>query len=251
MPPIHTRQVVAGSSRRYTTDLAARKPDDRNGGCNGAEPIIVERAQYRDVPAMARNAIQAIKEAHDPLENYMTDTPDRSEGKWKDHVEFIIQCCWWTSHPPPGDQAGSPLDKIFNGFIGIINHATWSKQQTKRRAEFSDKLRKAIRSSFGDRLKDMFYITSVATAPAKQRRGYASMLMRMACAMADEINCATWLVVGNVRMNNAFYVRFGFVTVARILLGEDDPDWTEEPVPVDVMIREAPSSAWNEKTAMV
>ncbi|KAJ3551475.1 hypothetical protein NM688_g4681 [Phlebia brevispora] len=74
----------------------------------------------------------------------------------------------------------------------------------QRHAEFSDKIREAIRSSFGDGLKSMFYITIVATAPAKQRRGYASTLMRIACATADETTCVTWLVLGNVCMNSAF-----------------------------------------------
>lgn len=40
---------------------------------------------------------------------------------------------------------------------------------------------------------------------------------------------------GNVQANEGFYNLFGYVTVCRFFLGDDNPDWTEPPVPIDVV----------------
>ncbi|KAJ3539695.1 hypothetical protein NM688_g6329 [Phlebia brevispora] len=270
MPPIHVSQLVPCSSRIYATDVAAQESDRDPENAN-VEPVVPEPMQYRDVPAVVRMIAQAAEEMYDPLEHYMNDTPDKGDAKWKENVAYMTQYYHWTkwaydkkawtinhdhtdrrsSTPPPKDKADSPLDKMLDGIADYAMASTRTKQQTKRFEEFLEKIRKAVRSSCGDRLQDMFYISGVATAPAKQRRGYASTLMRMACTMADERNSATWLVVGNVPANNAFYAAFGFVTVAQTLLGDEDPDWTEDPVPVDVMVREPSSAAWKEKAELV
>lgn len=58
-----------------------------------------------------------------------------------------------------------------------------TREPLQRREEFSTKVHKAVQDSVGDRKQNMFYVSGVATAPAKQHRGYASALMRMAADM--------------------------------------------------------------------
>ncbi|KAJ8456667.1 hypothetical protein ONZ45_g18630 [Pleurotus djamor] len=56
--------------------------------------------------------------------------------------------------------------------------------------------------------------------------------------MADASSQASYLYSCNVAANTKFYMSHGFLPVADILAGDDDPEWDEPPVVVQLMVRE-------------
>lgn len=87
-------------------------------------------------------------------------------------------------------------------------------------------------------------------------RGYASSLINMLTAevrctelesqmyteassvgQADRQGRASWLLSSNPKDNRALYNSLGFWTVAEYLLGEDDTEWKEKPVKMDIVSR--------------
>jgi hypothetical protein len=51
---------------------------------------------------------------------------------------------------------------------------------------------------------------------------------------ADAHGRASWLLSSNIN-NTGFYNSFGYITQAEIILGDDDPDWTEPPFVVTLV----------------
>lgn len=105
------------------------------------------------------------------------------------------------------------------------------------------------RKVFGERLKDMVYLSSLATYPPKQGRGYGSALVQHVVAQvsvvvngmhflmnfvgsygqAEAQGRATWLISSNVA-NRGFYEFNGFSVVGDIVLGDDNSTWHAPPV---------------------
>lgn len=101
----------------------------------------------------------------------------------------------------------------------------------------------------------MINLTNLATVPEKQGRGYGTALVRHVTAQvplhlirysiarfahkdslwqADVQQCSTWLTSSNV-VNTKFYESCGFLTVAEILLGDNNPMWGKPPIVVPVV----------------
>ncbi|KAI0089124.1 hypothetical protein BDY19DRAFT_125776 [Irpex rosettiformis] len=139
----------------------------------------------------------------------------------------------------PPNQAEDDIDKVVNAlmpFFGGVMSQMLSPQQKKRGATFSKAFREAL-ESVGERRKEMFELSGLATRPAMQGRGYGSALVRLVTDIADAEGRATWLGSSNV-VNTGFYEYLGFRIVESITLGESDPTWNEDPIVVNLMIRE-------------
>ncbi|KZT73057.1 hypothetical protein DAEQUDRAFT_504632 [Daedalea quercina L-15889] len=111
-----------------------------------------------------------------------------------------------------------------------------SKEQRKRAGEMNEKYELALREAFGSDILRMSYVRVLATSPQKQGRGYGSALMAAVNTKADSLGCASWLLSSNVA-NTAFYESCGFVGVKEIMIGDDNPTWTQPPFPILIMVR--------------
>ncbi|GJE95595.1 GNAT family N-acetyltransferase [Phanerochaete sordida] len=138
-------------------------------------------------------------------------------------------------------QKRRPLSKFFSpiyrSLVRGIRGVYQNKEQNKRSKEFVGKMEKAIEDTIGDRLAEMFEVSSLVTAPAYRRRGYATALVHVATDAADARGAPTWLASSNT-VNRGFYHSLGFATVATFYLGTDNPAWKAPPVPIDIMVRE-------------
>lgn len=117
---------------------------------------------------------------------------------------------------------------------------------TQRHSEFVEKHRRAMKEVLGNCTEEVIRLQILATAPARQGRGYASQLVNivtgivsrtlrymlqtlMTNAQADSQGRLTTLTSSN-SANTGFYNFLGFVEKGRIVLGENNPSWKKEPI---------------------
>lgn len=112
-----------------------------------------------------------------------------------------------------------------------------TREQRKREREFHRKMNPVIAEKIGHRKNSMIFVPLVFTAPESQGHGYASALLRKIGHIADLSDRACWLQSSNTA-NEPFYNSHGFVTVGETLLGDDNPRWDGDPIPVQLMVRE-------------
>ena len=62
-----------------------------------------------------------------------------------------------------------------------------SNPVSQRKREFGSKVGQMLKASFGDQIAGMLEIRGLATAPDKRRRGYATILMRLAHEMVGRL----------------------------------------------------------------
>ncbi|KAI0375743.1 hypothetical protein BV20DRAFT_932980, partial [Pilatotrama ljubarskyi] len=110
-----------------------------------------------------------------------------------------------------------------------------------RKTEFRGLVRSLSQDAFGEHLKDMYDLQMLATAPEAQGQGYGSALVTGVTDMADAEGRDVWVISGDAYK---FYERLGFVVVRKAVLGGDNPDWHEEPIPVYVVSSLAASRAF-------
>ncbi|KAH9928719.1 uncharacterized protein B0H18DRAFT_246859 [Fomitopsis serialis] len=224
--------------------------------------VKVERARYADVPRIQQMAQDAYED--DPLRNYLRNTPDAKKPPvaprrdrlyiWRlmaylelgfhihYHAAFPVEhgdAYVTIGHPSPGRTKSAVLRMLSRVTNGVLNR-TNTPEQRKRWEEFEDKIAAASKDAFGDELRRMLHVLNLAVAPRHQGKGYGYALMALANAQADEIRCASWLLSSNV-INTPFYESCGFVVVKEVLLGEDNPTWTERPFAILIMMRAARS----------
>ncbi|KAI0787037.1 hypothetical protein BC629DRAFT_488876 [Irpex lacteus] len=99
----------------------------------------------------------------------------------------------------------------------------------KRRIIYERKTKELVEVTLGPRLNDMYNLSILATHPRKQRRGYASSLVREVLRLADAEGRDTWVLSSNTA-NNKFYASLGFATQTELVLGRDDATWSDLPV---------------------
>ncbi|EKM52805.1 uncharacterized protein PHACADRAFT_186867 [Phanerochaete carnosa HHB-10118-sp] len=234
------------------------------------EEVTPQLMQYKDVP----KAYEVLKKstASDPSDRYMCNTPDNHKKTklWKAgrkaaiylHFYKIVydKTAWTINHGESlvnlGDptRKESPLDKLINFLFvrltGGIRELTRSEEQRKRFNEFMSKASSTAKEVLGDKISQMIEVDSLATAPERQGRGYASTLVRLATDLGDARGVQSWLLSSNTA-NRGFFHELGFEIVATFYLGDDNPTWTEQPIPVDIMAREpkGASGSMNEKAA--
>ncbi|KAK7695767.1 hypothetical protein QCA50_000404 [Cerrena zonata] len=96
----------------------------------------------------------------------------------------------------------------------------------------------ASRQVLGEKRKWMLQLDIVATICIRQHRGYGSALVKVLIDKSDLESRGVWLVSSNVEENTRFYNSLGFRTVTTIFVGDSNPLWQEQPVPIAIMVRE-------------
>ncbi|KAI0953478.1 hypothetical protein AcW1_007684 [Taiwanofungus camphoratus] len=211
---------------------------------------IVEPLKYADIS----NAVHTIIEANksDPLISYLLKTPDTTKSiKGRIRLDVYLRIAYGVHKHTVftidhGDAivfyalSRRPKQRLFDRISSAIEKAITklmiSKEQNIRRQEWSEKLDATVKEALGDEFDSMINLTNLATVPEKQGRGYGTALVRHVTAQADVQQCSTWLTSSNVA-NTKFYESCGFLTVAEILLGDNNPMWGKPPIVVPVMVR--------------
>ncbi|KLO18064.1 hypothetical protein SCHPADRAFT_900056 [Schizopora paradoxa] len=152
--------------------------------------------------------------------------------------------------PTPGKRhdGNKRLDKIISKISSVIGAIIVPKtpEQKRRAKERTEKFHSLVKSALGDRELEMLSVNALATTPECQRRGYGGALVDYITQKADEQGRSTYLLSSNP-INEPFYVKHGFVEVAAVVLGDDDPSWTQKPIRIPLMVREYADHNTNEK----
>ncbi|GJE95587.1 GNAT family N-acetyltransferase [Phanerochaete sordida] len=212
--------------------------------------------QIRDVPKVFDTTKRA--NIDDPLNRYIKDTPDGGKpsgartaaGRAVMYLSYSNEAhekiSWTINHGESYLRLGDPLHKksrlarVVERVVGVLLVGLLTAEQKKRHGEFLRKLRAALEELFGDELERMVELTSIATAPERQGRGYASALVHIVTDLADARGVDSWVVSSNTA-NRGFYGSFGYKLARTIYLGGDDPTWEKPPVAVDIMVRKPKS----------
>ncbi|KAI0700764.1 hypothetical protein BC835DRAFT_363837 [Cytidiella melzeri] len=191
-------------------------------------------------------AIQLCEDAfeEDPLQHYLSNTPNAEDERryrqfWHNHLSgymrpFTDGGAAWTTEDFGAVLLYSPVKQL------DVEHGSMltglSEEQRRRLDEWLKTSERVADETLGTSRKDMAYIATLATAPAQQGRGYASALVKMVVDEADAQGRMTWLMSSNIA-NTGFYNDHGFITKAKIILGQDNPTWDRPPVVICLMVR--------------
>jgi len=223
--------------------------------------VDVEPLKHKDVPHAYRSLQNAF--VGDPLKEYMDDVPDKPKNspfrrKAMDYLTQVVLhrqvdssnkvlftvdsgAAVLSANPAPASLPGQSIDKfidsIFGSLISLGAGYILSPEQRKRDHEFATKADDLAKQSFGERLNEMWMIGMLCTEPESQGKGFGGALVEAITAMADAEGRATILFSSKVA-NVGFYGLHGFVRVADVLLGDDNPTWKGAPVCVPLMVRE-------------
>ncbi|GJE95596.1 GNAT family N-acetyltransferase [Phanerochaete sordida] len=217
------------------------------------ETVVPRPMQYRDISTVYDTTRRASVD--DPLNRFLKYYPDSTRrfdvhgaaqgalmylsfaGEVRERVSWTIGR--GESYLRIGDPSHKTgiLTKLIERVVGLLMGLLLTSEQKTRRAEWARKLEEATKAALGDDATRMVELTSVATAPERQGRGYASALVRLVTALADARGVGSWLVSSNVA-NRGFYAAFGYKVARTLYLGDEDPTWTLPPVPIDIMVRE-------------
>lgn len=124
-----------------------------------------------------------------------------------------------------------------------------------------NKKMQAARKAAGIDGRTMMMIGTVATLPAKQGRGYGTLLCNLVTEdvsisyqlrlfleltliglQADRRSLRLYLFSSNMKANSTFYQNLGFRSVHRFTVGEDNPAWNDPPVEVEFVGRYCPTA---------
>ncbi|KAF8897727.1 hypothetical protein BD779DRAFT_1465844 [Infundibulicybe gibba] len=138
-------------------------------------------------------------------------------------------------------------------FLRTLSHYTFNRlrktrnpEQTKRRRETDERIEEFIATLLGSRASEMFYVTCVATEPASQGKGNASLLIQAAIShvrcntqshclpliwdyQANQSRRSIWLCTDS-EANVKFYSMRGFETIGVTMVGDENPAWHGPPV---------------------
>lgn len=112
-----------------------------------------------------------------------------------------------------------------------------SRESKTRQKEVNDKIHAAVREAFGERLDTMMYLDAVATEPESQGTGYGTVLMKFLADLSSLTHQPIWLHTSNPD-SIRFYQSRGFRSVTRVVVGDQDPNWHDIPVTINIMILE-------------
>ncbi|KAJ8454506.1 hypothetical protein ONZ45_g19279 [Pleurotus djamor] len=153
---------------------------------------------------------------------------------------------------PPTLRAPAGLtDRVYDLMEKVITFVSARfkpRGYNERRARGFGKLKAATEKALGNRVNDMLYVEGLGMNPACQGRGYGGALLDAVTSMADASSHASYLYSSNVAANTKFYMSHGYLPVAEILAGDDDPEWDNPPVAVQLMVREVPEGRLETKT---
>ncbi|KAI0048029.1 hypothetical protein FA95DRAFT_1558417 [Auriscalpium vulgare] len=197
---------------------------------------------------------------NDPLSKYIFDPPDTQKSwrhdvymrvlrmreaallKHRAQLDQVLQVYHGDAIAvfiPPADANGPPKPSgpWLIRFLSPLAILTSSPQQRRRIKEVESKLIAAENEHLGDKKDELFLLGLLVTHPAYQGRGYGSALVKALAWMADAAERPTWLISSNV-INKEFYESFGYKSVADIVIGDEDPDYDDEPFVISLMIRQ-------------
>ena len=105
-----------------------------------------------------------------------------------------------------------------------------------------------VKDAFGEKVKDMYEVQALATAPEAQGRGYGSALVRTVTDMVGEQSASqltllsmfqgdadghdVWLITSDAY---GFYETLGFSVIGYTAVGTDNPKWKGKPVGVRIV----------------
>ncbi|THH31292.1 hypothetical protein EUX98_g2865 [Antrodiella citrinella] len=212
-------------------------------------PVRAKRLTFEQVTKVEK--VTTVSFEGDPYHEYLQCSEDRRETWLFKTVislsrtvflyEHVRQKTGWTldegdaliCYSDPAKPA-SRAYKIVNAAVQRLALFVLSKEQTKRFKESQDKLGAAVKELLEEHGEDMFSIDLLACTPAKQGRGYGTILGRFVTAEADSRALKTYVVSSNVNANTVFYNNLGFFTAKTIVLGDKNPKWRKPPVRLDV-----------------
>lgn len=214
---------------------------------------------YADLPAVVRTNEAAFKE--DPFIHWLRDTPDYKGGGLPAYAHLTETYTAWSFRVANGTawtvddgaaivcygaakitrgRTEKAVEAVAGRLFSVASVFTNTPQQRKRGEEIRAKHTVAFKEALGDRELEVIHLQVLATHPDKQGHGYGSALVRTVTGIADAQGRATVLTSSNP-INTGFYNSLRFVEKAQIVLGNDDPTWTDPPVVLLVMVREPAS----------
>ncbi|KAI0335570.1 hypothetical protein GY45DRAFT_1316924 [Cubamyces sp. BRFM 1775] len=142
----------------------------------------------------------------------------------------------------PGDPKGLTRWRTF--LTALIDKLD-NRELAKRKKEVEGKIGAMVEDAFGEKVKDMYEVQALATAPEAQGRGYGSALVTAVTDMGDADGHDVWLITSDAY---GFYETLGFSVIRLDFVGADNPKWKGKPVGVRIMYRPAKTAnAMNEK----
>ncbi|KAI0089142.1 hypothetical protein BDY19DRAFT_126626 [Irpex rosettiformis] len=228
---------------------------------------------FKDIPRVVRTVFGALDESHDPMRRYLVDTSDFKPTRLTYLItylsNFVMYTLWvvlglgWVIDGgdsfiiaqlnPPNEQTHlSPLVKWFSDFFWKMNGPfgfIFTQEQRNRQTEIHTTQSTSTHLALGARIKDMLKISTLATHPSAQRKGYASALIRRVTEEADRQNRATYLYSSNHFASLGFYHSLGFKTVGTYEVGKENEGWEGEPVVVGIMVREPRKAVYSDAKA--
>jgi len=210
------------------------------------------------VPRASKTLIDAVQ--NDPLYLYTNNTPDVIKlpfRKRRERLEICFGTALWVRDgmgltinegqavvvmlPVQKERRkrGKKLEKFLKKVTSVIGSIIVPKtpEQKRRGKEFSEKVHKLVETTLGKREPEMFSVNALATGAEFQRRGYGGALVDYITRKADEQGRSTYLLSSNP-INEPFYNKHGFVEVAAMYVGDDNPSWKQKPVRIPLMVRE-------------
>ncbi|KAF9525049.1 hypothetical protein CPB83DRAFT_565978 [Crepidotus variabilis] len=136
----------------------------------------------------------------------------------------------------------SIVDRVRNGLVFglemVLNRDLFFLiESRKRNEEAHKKVQSATKFVFGDRVKQMFYISIFAANMDTDIHNHAGALVDAVTGLADLVDQGIW-VKSTSTAQTAFFRSHGFTTIAEVVLGDQNTKWHENPVIIDIMVRE-------------
>ncbi|KAM5540656.1 hypothetical protein V8D89_005687 [Ganoderma adspersum] len=209
--------------------------------------------QFNDVPLISETKpLLATEIEVQPLRYCQSDATDRSPAMYELREKVLTTVSFATAirrkriltvdhgsaicaYRLPGENTSQLLV-----LLARLSKVITSKEAAKRAAETRDAIIGLMESSLGDRMKDMIEISSLATAPEAQGRGYGTALVEAVIRLGDEQGRAVFLVTTDAYR---FYEFVGFKLVGERQVAVDNPTWDGAP-----MLREPHVENVQEKT---
>ncbi|KJA13013.1 hypothetical protein HYPSUDRAFT_50041, partial [Hypholoma sublateritium FD-334 SS-4] len=207
------------------------------------------RMRYRHLWKAVKTLESAFK--FDPFVLYMNagNKAPRAQSRAQDFIyltflktrEVVLTVEAGTALVVVHPEIGRPqklIDRVIEYLSRIVFSGPYPTAEQKKRAdEQARKLKVVVEETIGNRLPTMMYVDILATDSHSQGRGYGGVLLEAINDLADSCSRALFLQSSNI-LNEAFYNSHGFQTVGTYYLGDDNPEWTGNPIPIQLMVRE-------------
>ncbi|KAJ8483307.1 hypothetical protein ONZ51_g4774 [Trametes cubensis] len=121
-------------------------------------------------------------------------------------------------------------------FLASLVDKLDTRELAKRKKEADSKIEAMLKDAFGEKVKEMYEVRTLATAPEAQGRGYGSALVNIVTEMGDADGHDVWLITSDAYR---FYETLGFSAIRSSFVGGDNPKWKGKPIGIRIMYRPA------------